>query len=61
MANNEAYIGSLEQLINDLHHELGMTVYSVEDISAASDINRTADRLWDEFCAVQAAYYTEQQ
>jgi hypothetical protein len=61
MANNEAYIESLEQLISDLHHELGMTVYSVEDISAASDINRTADRLWNEFCTIKAAYYTEQQ
>jgi hypothetical protein len=59
MANNEAYIERLEQLISDLHHELGMTLYSVEDTSAASDINRTADRLWDEFCSAKAAYYTE--
>ena len=61
MASNEAYIERLEQLISDLHHELGMTVYSVEDTSAAGDINRTADRMWNEFCAAKAAHYTEEQ
>jgi hypothetical protein len=50
------YIERLEQLINDLHHELGMTVYSIEDCSTASDISRTADRLWDEFCEAKAQH-----
>jgi hypothetical protein len=43
------YIERLEQIINDLHHELELTTYSAYDISAANDISRTADRLWNEF------------
>jgi hypothetical protein len=59
MISNETYIERLEQLISDLHGQLELTVYDVEEPSAASKINRTADTLWDEFCATKAAYYTE--
>jgi hypothetical protein len=55
--NTTEYIERLEQIINDLHHELGMTVYSVEDCGAASDISRTADRLWNEFCEAKSQHY----
>jgi hypothetical protein len=52
--NTTEYIERLEQIVSDLHHELGMTVYSIEDCSASSDILRTADRLWNEFCEAKS-------
>jgi hypothetical protein len=51
------YIQRLEQIISDLHYELEMTAYSVEDCDAASNIVRTADRLWNEFCATKSQHY----
>lgn len=49
-SNASDLVDKLRDLISDFHHELGMTVYSVEDTGAASDIARTADRLWDKYC-----------
>jgi hypothetical protein len=55
--NTTEYIERLEQIINDLHHELGLTVYSIDDCSTASDISRTAEQLWNEFCEAKSQHY----
>ena len=59
MISNETYIERLEQLISNLHDQLELMVYEVEDPDAAAVINGAADTLWDEFCSAKAAYYTE--